>query len=279
MRKFLIAAVAAVAVLAMAGIAIAENVYEVEGGTKPTGVKASPKKPVPVALTFDYTVVDSDPANRATPIKQYRIGAESLITYPEAFPNCSYVDANNPDPDVAQRKCRKARMGGGVVHAYAGPTAVPTTKLRCNLELNLYNLKPGNYGSAGRVSKKQGAFAIRVDGDPPEPPDDDTIGCPLEQHEAILAPFFKTRIGGRPAEELRFSVPDNLLHAAPGVDTAVYLTESAVLRKTAKAKVAGKKRKVGFYSSVGCKGKTGTIRVTFIDEDGNDFLATKEAKC
>ena len=49
MRKFLIAALAAVAVLALAGIAYAANKYTVDGNTKPV-VKGSTKKPMPVSL-------------------------------------------------------------------------------------------------------------------------------------------------------------------------------------------------------------------------------------
>ena len=59
MRKFLIAALAAAAALAVAGIAYAANTYTVDGNTKPV-VKGSAKKPKPVSLSFEYTVRDVD---------------------------------------------------------------------------------------------------------------------------------------------------------------------------------------------------------------------------
>ncbi len=51
------------------------------------------------------------------------------------------------------------------------------------------------------------------------------------------------------------------------------------MKKTGAAKVKGKARKVGFYSSIGCKGGKRTIQATFIDEQGDTFKATKEKKC
>jgi hypothetical protein len=47
-----------------------------------------------------------------------------------------------------------------------------------------------------------------------------------------------------------------------------------VLKKTGKVKVRGKTRTVGFASAVGRKGKTRTVRVTFVSEDGNKATAT-----
>src|SRR5688572_12210432 len=138
MRRLLIAAVAALAVLAVAGMAYAANVYTVDGGTKPRA-KGTAAKPVPVSLDFDFTVADEIAANRGIPLKQYRIGAEGLVTYPGAFPTCSggTSAANNPDPAAAARACRKARVGGGIIKAYVGARAAPTTSAYCVLNLNL----------------------------------------------------------------------------------------------------------------------------------------------
>src|SRR5688572_14061700 len=111
MRKLWIAAVAALAVLAVGGIAYAANVYTVDGSTSPVK-KGSKSKPVPVSLNFDYTVADEVEANRGIPVEKYFIGAEGLVTYPEVFPTCSggASAANNPDPDAAARACRRARV-------------------------------------------------------------------------------------------------------------------------------------------------------------------------
>ena len=114
MRKLLFPALAALVAIAVAGIAYAANVYTVDGDTKPHG-KGSAAKPLPVSLDFDYTVADSDPANRGIPVQKYFIGAEGLVTYPSSVPTCSggTSGANNPDPAAAAKACKKARVGGG----------------------------------------------------------------------------------------------------------------------------------------------------------------------
>ena len=63
-------------------MALAANVYTVDGSTKPSG-KGTPAKPLPIALGFDFQVESDDPAVRGTPIETYAIGSEGLLTYPE----------------------------------------------------------------------------------------------------------------------------------------------------------------------------------------------------
>jgi hypothetical protein len=285
MRKFLIAAVAGVTLLAVAGIALAANEYTVDGGTKPRG-KGSANKPLPVSLEFDYTVQDENPANRGTPVEKYFIGAEGLVTYPEEFPNCPYSTAsgggaNAQDASVAKRDCRKARVGGGIIKAYAGPSQDQTVKLNCVLELNLYNLRPGNYGVRGRVSRKHGALGIRIDAVQASIPnlnDEHKGKCATAQNEAILAPYAPTRIKGVKSDELRFTVPQSLLHPS-GLDTVVQFVESAVRKRTAMKRVGGRNRRVGFYSAVGCKGNQRSIQVTFISESGQRTPITRNKPC
>jgi hypothetical protein len=282
MRKLLIPALVALAALAVAGIAYAANVYTVDGSTKPSG-KGTPAKPLPVSLNFSYTVADADAANRGIPVKKYYIGAEGLVTYPEAFPTCSggTSGANNPDPAAAAKACKKARVGGGVIKALVGARNTPTSSANCVLNLNLYNLKQGNYGSFGKVGKN-GGLAIRIDGDPPPPPsiDDQYKGqCLAAQHASILATYTTVKIKGVTSDELRFTVPPELLHPAQGLDVTVREVASAIAKKTATAKVKGVKRKVGFYSSIGCKGGKRSIQVTFVSETGQTTPKTKDGKC
>jgi hypothetical protein len=282
MRKLLIPVLAALVAIAVAGIAYAANVYTVDGDTKPRA-KGSLAKPVPVSLDFDYTVADTDPANRGIPVKQYRIGAEGLVTYPEVFPSCSggASGANAQDPATAARVCKKARVGGGIIKALVGARNNPTSSANCVLNLNLYNLKPGNYGDAGRIGKN-GGLAIRIDGDPPPPPsiDDQYKGqCLAAQHASILAQYKTVKIKGVTSDELQFTVPPELLHPAQGLDVTVRQVASAIKKVTAKKKIKGKQRTVGFYSAVGCKGKTRSIQVTFVSETGQKSPVTKDKKC
>jgi hypothetical protein len=270
MRKLYIAALTAIAALSLAGIALAANVYTVDGSTKPSG-KGSPAKPLPIQLSFDFQVESDDPSVRGTPIETYAIGSEGLVTYPKVMKTCTFSQANR-DGSV-DPKCKKAKVGSGLVQNLVGPAASPTVKIFCNLNLVLYNIS-----GVG----KNGGMAIRLDGDPKEPPlsspNDKTINCPTAIHSAIKAKFVKTKIAGLPASDLRFTVPAELLHPS-GLDTTVRNTISKILKKTGKVKIKGKKRKVGFYSSIGCKGGKRTIQATFIDEQGDKFKATKEKKC
>jgi hypothetical protein len=260
----------AVATLSLAGVALAANVYTVDGSAKPHG-KGSKKKPRPIGLKFDFQVESSDATVRGTPIARFAIGSEGLVTYPGLFPSCTFSQANR-DGSISP-KCRRARLGGGLVQNLVGPAASPTVKIFCNLKLGLYNIR-----GVGR----HGGMAIRLDGDPKAPPlsnpDDRTINCPTPIHGAIKARFKRVRIAGRPADELRFSVPPELLHPS-GLDTTVRNTVSKIARKVRKKRIHGKRRKVGYYSSVGCKGRKRTIRATFTDELGRKFTATRARRC
>ena len=270
MRKLSIAAMTAISVLALAGVALAANVYTVDGSTKPGG-KGTKSKPVPILLKFDFQVESDDPTVRGTPIEQFKIGSEGLVTYPELFKACTFSQANR-DGSISPA-CKKAKVGSGLVQNIVGPASSPTVKIFCNLRLGLYNLSGMG---------KNGGMAIRLDGDPKEPalqnPTDKTINCPTAIHGAIKAKFAPTKIGGMPADDLRFSVPAELLHPS-GLDTTVRNTISTILKKTATKRIGGKSRTVGFYSKVGCKGGKRTIQATFTDEQGDVFKATKQGKC
>jgi hypothetical protein len=286
MRKFLIAAVAAVTVLAVAAVALAANKYSVDGSTSPRG-KGTAAKPLPVSLDFDFKVEDVIPENRGTPIEKYFIAAEGLVTYPELFPRCSggTDGANNPDLATVKRVCKKAKVGGGYIFAYGGATNTPTQKLKCVLELNLYNVEPGKYTSSpvDDISKKNGGLAIRVDGVPPEPDALDKRNkgeCALPQNEAIIAPYKTVKVKGVTSDELQFTVPQSLLHPAAGAETVVQFNHASVEKRTATKRIKGKNRKVGFYSAVGCKGNQRSIQVTFITEDkpGTPPVSTPKTK-
>jgi hypothetical protein len=283
MRKFLIATVAVVSLLAVAAVAYAANVYTVDGSTSPRG-KGSASKPLPVSLNFDFSVKDENPDFRGTPIEKYFIAVEGLVTYPELFPRCSggTDGANASDLATVEKVCKKAKVGGGYIFAYGGATNTPTQKLNCVLKLNLYNLKPGNYGARGKITKKNGGLAIRVDGVPPAPTElnkDNAGQCALPQNEAILAPYKTVKVKGVTSDELQFTVPQSLLHPAQGAETVVQFNHASIKKRTATKRIKGKNRKVGFYSAVGCKGNRRSIQVTFITEAGQRTPLSKNRPC
>ena len=271
MRKLWIAVVGALVIsIAVAGIASAVNTYEVPKelvGVKP-GKKGSAKKPVPVKLSFGYRVGETDPTLRPSVVREYRIAAEGLQSYPDTRPTCTFDQANKPIKyDSA---CNKAVVGKGTIDNFAGAPTDRTQKLPCNVKLTQINVSSGDPTYPKTVSqiKKRGGMAIRIDVD--QGPD-----CPIPVHTALAAPFYDTKIEGVSTAELRFTVPDRLAHPG-GLDNAVVEVTTTINKLTGKVKVKGKRRKVGFYSAVGRKGKTRTVRVTFIDETGNKQTATQK---
>jgi hypothetical protein len=267
MRKRLIAALTVVAVLGLGGVAFAENIYNVHIASSTPKGKGTASKPLPVKLSFGYTVGDTE-GLRPTVIEQYKIAPEGLVTYPKLFPSCKFSQVD--DAQVASA-CRKAIVGTGLVRNEAGAVGDRSQKLVCNLKLTLYNIS-----DAG----KNGGMGIRLDGDPPPAaPGSQQVGCTLSVHTAIKAPFFPVKLEGQKTSELRFTVPIQLQEPLGGVQNAVVETRSVVNKKTASTRIKGKERKVGFYSEVGCKGKTRTTRVTFVDTQGRSFTANRKSPC
>src|SRR5215208_1716136 len=254
MRKLWIAAAAAVvAALAVASVAYAVNTYEVDIASGSPNKAGSAAKPVPSSLNFGYEVGDTE-GLRPSVINKYFIAAEGIKYFPKARPTCTFAQADeSPSYNSA---CKKATIGNAF-----GASVDRTGKAPCDVKLTLLNINSGP-----GVTKKRGAMAIRIDTDPP--------ACSLSIHGALAAPIFDVKIEGVPSSELRFTVPDNLIHPVPGVDNSVIDVTSHVLKKTGKAKGKGKTRTVGFASAVGRKGKTRTVRVTFVDESGHKATAT-----
>ena len=275
MRKLWTAVVGAIVLsIAVAGIAIAENTYDVPKalvGASPNA-KGSLKKPVPAKLKFGFTVGDTENL-RPEVVRQYRIAAEGLQSYPNARPTCTWEQANKPIK--IDSACNKAIVGKGTIDNLAGATTVDgkpdrTGKVPCVVKLTQINISNGDPRYPKTVSqiRKQGGMAIRIDTDPP--------ACPIPIHQALAAPFYDVKLEGISTAELRFTVPDGLAHPGGALSNAVIKVTTTIDKKKGKVKVRGKKRTVGFYSLVGRKGKKRTTRVTFIDESGVKKTATQE---
>ena len=260
MRKLLATSVAAIAAaLSVGGVAYAVNTYEVDVASGGPGNKVgSLSKPLAAFLNFGFEVGDTENL-RPSVIKQYRIAAEGIKYFSKARPRCTFSQADEaPDFNPA---CKKAVVGKGRIANAFGAASDRNAKGKCDVKLTLINLKNGP-----GVTRKRGGMAIRIDGEPP--------ACPLPLHRSIPAPFHDVKIQGIATHELRFTVPENLRHPAPGVDNSVIDTVSHVLRKTGKVKIRGKTRTVGFASVVGRKGPKRLVRVTFVDETGRRKVAT-----
>jgi len=281
MRKFSIAALALAAVMAVAGVAYAANTYSVDLAKSKSKSKGTLKKPSPASFDFGYSVGDTENL-RPQVISQYFIAAEGLETYPKAFKSCTFAQATDPSAGSASElpaKCKKAFLGTGSIHNEAGAPNDRTQKLTCDVNLTLINISTGDprYPSTVKQIKKRGGIAIRID-QPQVNGQDDPAKCPpVGLHEALAAPYYDVKLGGVKSAELRFNVPSTLAHPS-GIDNSVRNVVSHIRLKKAKTKIKGVRRTVGFYSGVGRKGKTRTVRVTFVDESGAKQTAFAEAK-
>jgi len=282
MRKLLLAAFALAAVLVAASVAFAANTYVVDLAKSSPG-KGTRAHPIPTKLDFGYSVGDTE-GKRPFVIREYRIAAEGTYTFPKSRPRCTFDQATDPnvtDPSQLSLACRKANVGTGSIANLAGAPPPPESnrdqKLPCNVKLTLINISTGDprYPKTVKQIKKRGGIAIRIDTDPPD--------CPIPVHEALAAPFYDTKVDHVLTSELRFTVPDTLAHPG-GLDNAVVNVVSHIKKLTGKVRVrngvptASAKRKVGFYSLIGRKGKTRTTRVTFIDESGAKVTRTKKSR-
>jgi hypothetical protein len=283
MRKLWMAVAGAVVLaIAVTGIASAVNTYDVDvAASKPANAKGTPARPVPLKFRFGFEVDDTE-GLRPQVIREYRIAAEGVQSFPDSRPTCTYDQANDTnvgDPKDLAPACRRAIIGSGTVHNEGGASVDRTQKVSCDVQLTLINISTGDrdrYPKTHRQIKKRGGIAIRVD-QYQKNGLDDPDRCPtLDIHEAIAAPFYDVRIQGVSSAELRFTVPDTLAHPGGAVDNSLRDVTSTVLKKTGTDEVKGKDRRVGFYSAVGRKGKTRTVRVTFIDESGVKKTATAQ---
>jgi len=258
MRKFLVPALAALAITAVAvpvALAAGEqvNVYKVSGSM--TGAKgATAKSPKPVSLAFDYTTSEKN-GLRPSPVSKYSILFGGLKVNNTLFAGCN-VDELTAAGDTSV--CPKSSiMGSGrIVNEVGQPSNLNDKSLYCYLVLTLVN------------STKKDHFLLFLKGVQTAP--DPKKTCVTQVAEPIDAKFVK-KSGG---SALEFTVPQNLLHPA-SLDNAVTNVQSKL--KNQSKKVKGKK--VSFFESTSCK-KTQKISVTFTQEsDGSKQTASTPTKC
>jgi hypothetical protein len=267
--RFVVMAIACVlmAMLVLAGVAVAADRQRVSRVSVVPGGSGSPSKPKPVQIGFGLSVAAERPSLRPKPIKTYAIGIEGVLAFPQAFPSCSLGHAKIRGGPA--RTCKRAQVGSGLIRAAAGLQEDPgmADSLPCNLKLRLYNTGAG--------------AALRVDTGPPQPRDFKSrkLGCPVPIHTAIRGQFAKTTIDGLASNELRFTLPKLLLRPLEGWEGALQLVDASLIGDTAPLRVKGRMREVGYLSAVGCRGKDRTARAAFIDESGVRTEATRTVGC
>ena len=246
MRKPLIGALVGAFVLVIAAVAFAQvqNTYTVSGSVSPTKA-GTKKKPVPVALKFDYQVGEQSGQRPAVEIA-YSIQFDGLQQNGGLFPKCTaaQITAANSDSPCSS----SAKVGSGNVENIAGPSSNPADKSQtCHLDLTEYN--------GGK-----GLLTLYLSGGPPT--------CPLSISQAIQARVIKNAKG----IAIKFSVPPSLAHPIAGFDNSVVQTTTSLTKKKAKGH--------GYLESVGgCKSGKRAISVTFTPETGSPVTQAATANC
>ena len=267
-KRILVPAFALVAVLAIVGVAYAVNVYKVTPVQTSPGGAGSAASPKAKTVKFGFEAQDTS-GGRATPIKRYTIVFQGLKSFANKFSKCSFAAAN--DNARHHIRCAKARVGGGVLNALAGSPSNPSSSLKCDQLLTLYN--------SGR------GFFIRLDGGPsgaddkpPAPPTRPDLKCPLNIARAIDARFRTVNQGGVRSVALVFNVPPDLQNNT-GLDISVAKVTATIPRRLKKVRIAGKTRRVSILSSVKCKGRNRVIAVQFQDRNNSTVAAQGSTKC
>jgi len=250
MKKTTLAAIAAALIVAASALAAGQvNTYQVSAKTSPTTAGTS-KKPVPISLTFDYSVGETNNLRPAV-VSQYSIQFNGVKVTTKGFKTCSATQINNAQGDSICPTA--AKVGAGTIKNEVGPTNDPSNKAAsCTLSLTLYN--GANNHAALYIGASRGAAPQTCAGA--------TI------HNAIDATYIRNRAG----TSLNFNVPQSLLHPIPGIDNAVTFVQSKISRLT--------KGKTAYYASTGgCKHHKRAVTVTFKQEDGTSSKAQTFAAC
>jgi hypothetical protein len=242
-------AATALAVLGMSVIAVAQTTtYDIGGTVSVHG--GSKKKPKPGGLTFSFTV--SDPSgNQTPPVQTYSIMYEGGRLNTSLIPACAASKINalaTPDTSVCPAG---SKMGSGSLDALIGSAGQPTSSASaCKASLELFN---GGKGHATLFVSSELAK------------------CPVALSQAIDMKYVtKGEFAG-----LEFTVPEMLRHQ---VMLDITVTHADAKLNTIVKKKNGKK--VGYIESTGCKDGTRDMTVTFTDEQGASFPATKTlGKC
>jgi hypothetical protein len=276
MRKLAVVGAAVLgALLAVAGIAYAANTYTATSKITPSKAGTS-AKPTPVAANLSFTVGETTGA-RPSPLKTYGIGlGPGVVPNNKVAKGCTKAQANAPTlPAICLKLATRggAKVGGGSVNAFAGPTNNTATKLPCYLTVTLVNSTVKNH------------MWIRVDGVTTGPPG---RTCVTAQHSSIDSTF--TRTGSAPKKgggtlpiwAIRFTVPPGLLHPIPGFDVAVVSNVSNVLKVSKRFGTGRRAVTHGFLETTGCpktpRGKR-TALTTFTSEAGQTLTTPSTSPC
>ncbi len=244
MRKVRFLALAVVAAFGLSAVAYAQaggNEYTVNGKTQYPG--GSKKKPKLGGFSFSFTIKapgDTIP----TVVKTFNLLVEGTQVNTSVAKTCSPTAMDSAQSDSV---CPKGSLiGTGTIGDAVGHSGAPfSSAVYCDLPVKIYN-----------SGKNKAALWIKAG-----PPD-----CLAAVAQTVPAKWVKTSKG----TALQFTVPDGLRHQL-GLDLAV--TSATTNFKNITKKVKGKK--VGYFSSIGCKDGKRDIVGKFTDESGASKTITK----
>ncbi len=250
-------ALAAVALAAAASGAVdAKNLITVKGRGLPYG-SGSPTKPLAKDLSFSAEIHPPGGVIVA-PLERYRVVIQGGRVFPKIAGRCTLAQASSADHATV---CKRAKVGTGTIEVWYGVPGDPVaTTPTCNLATTFYNTGTG--------------LAIRLDVSP-DPP------CPVQSPPQNVLPgrFITPRLGGKPAGGIEFTVPPELRHIA-GLTILVKRLDGRFRRIVGKARVAGRTRKVGYFSSIACQNrKQRLVEVSGVDENGRSYVARTRVRC
>lgn len=270
MRKFwvitaVVALLGAIAAVAYAQLPERTNAYTVGGSTSPAK-PGSTKRPVPIGISFSYTVAEQS-GLRPAPVQKYSIRFKGVRENSGLFPGCRYTRINNAQ---GSHVCPKGSLlGKGRLVAVAGGESNRADKsINCPLNVEVFN------GGKGKAT----IYVVGGSGAPAGK----TTACPTTTNAALDANF--VRVGNE--VRLEFSVPLVPFRQQLGttgskddpnaIEVSVTDVSSNIPRKT--KRVRGKTR--GFFEAIGgCVRGSRTISVQFLNEDGKTSTAQRKVTC
>lgn len=251
MRRAALAA-AVVAASGAGALAHAAGVHTLTVGVTPGG-PGSTSAPQAKKVLVDYRVEGSE-GRRPSPVRIVNLTLEGIVVRETGFPRCTFAQADVLELATVLAACGKAQVGSGRIDLVMGLVHDPTDATGCSVDLRVFNL--------GRRR-----LALRVDRSAEE-------DCLMDPQAAVRATLRRTRLAGRPADRLRFEVPDFLRHPLDGLELAIVRVRATLAGPARRARG----RRVGFYSAVGC-GKRRLAQVTTLDESATATRTRARARC
>jgi hypothetical protein len=255
MRKiWLLATLLAFGVAGAAYAATAvQNVYVVKASMKPVK-SGTPTHPVPIGAHLEFTTTTIPKGQRPNLVKTIQFALQGTRAHTNEFKACSTSRLNDPTQGPATCPAG-SKIGSGHFQAAIGPTGNQSQiLLSCRAELVVYN--GGNNTLSFYILPNAGKNGE----------------CPLATGQAFPAKVKQTK--SQLTETV--TVPDKVLHPAPGTDVASVDTVLDVSLK----KTTVKKKTVGLFESISCPGNhQRQVSAKFTLENGKSQQATRLVPC